>query len=543
MSTINIIIANGGGGLKIADAFVQQCLASAQDIGKTHIFINDPDKTCGDLAALKSSCEDYKAIKKYSNNEFAKTEIVLETQNLAMQTNDEQNTNSTGQTIKKVGELIPENDKRRIGLNGCYTSAEKELDLAEGLYGKGHIGAIKNIEYRLTFEDGTNALARLCQQMLNNTNDVCVVSIGSTDGGTGRSFALENLKQLREKCTGVNGTQLYTALVLLGPCLLHEDPTDQERDEHPNLLSKTAFSRTYEAWYELSQEQQLFNNTLNQLYICGLKEMDNGGQCFCSKKQSRHKTHLLHYAAGLYIYNLFNEKKNKNVFGTGQLCTTVFDDAPSISNKLTWDNISGNDTEGCISFMRWCYLICNLIIPFFQQNLDTVNNSVFVNNAKKSIFSRKVPQLDQELLDQLNQKLKTIESGLKYYAVCFKDMQECTKFGSKADLELYSLTVLKELSADSLYNDDNSGTNSKKFEHILSKDLFNMSNLTDRNIYQQKNVKSADMYMDELSQNDSVKASIRRCSEYQDMDEGSKLETVEGLLNSILSVAYKLVKI
>lgn len=441
--SVKFLVAVGGNGVKNASQFVLHCISSRKNLGKIVIFIHDGDRTNGDCDQLKKVVRYYRNAHVLGRGKIAATEIILEEENLA-----------DFVASKKIGSIISSRDPRKVLFYASQDQKDLELDLSEGQYGSQDVGAINNMVRTKIIRDAK--LVKLIRKHLADGQEAVLCTTGSITGGTGGSYAVDDAMQVREIAVkeNVNGN-LFIGTVLMGPCTSNPEPTEEQLNEYGEeyvVSSEDAFLRTASSLFNLHNTPYLLpdnpdengNFYLNRLIYAGNVALDPGQKEWSTKNQEVHPYHFLHYMLAYSILDFFTTYKEEREENDSGVRTIRLSEKEEALNTIGWENLPAELKSEVISMMRFCYIFRSEIIPLFSLNLEELANNAVTRKWFTEGFRHRI-WIQQTVLDQIINKITTMNGACEAYMKCFHEIQKTTQLGTGREVvQLFNQNILED---------------------------------------------------------------------------------------------------
>lgn len=524
-TAVNFLIAVGGGGVKTAVAFISYCMIREIDLGTVHIYIHDADYQNGDCNQLRKAVENYETLHAMSNGKLANTEIILDERNLAEYMKN-----------KRLNAMVSENDPRKDIMNGSTTEMDRDMDLSAGQYGRADIGAFNNIARRTKYKE--SRLINQIKKFLGEGKKVAVVSVGSCTGGTGASYTVDDVIQIKDEIiASQKGKNLYTAVALLGPSTSNPSPSEQQLQSYGgqyNVDSSGAFARTAAALEHYSKVKNLLPNDkdenyyLDRLYYIGNSRLDPGAVIWQKEKQDVHATHLLHFILATAIFDFYEHYSEKLKPKDSGVRTVRYNEG-NMGDYFGWNNLSVFMKSEIVSGMRFCYIFEMEIIPLFSLPRDKFENNIVIRNWFGKWFGRwfRGLCLEQDLLEKISNNIMKMDGVCKDYICCFHDIQMSTELGTGRKV----VKLFNQESLEFITKKDNSFFSIKNGEVYCNPD-----ELT-KDSWEKLNTNlSGIQIMEKLAYNERLCSKLKKCCSKPDATTAAN-EITEHIIRAVYDIA------
>lgn len=259
-------------------------------------------------------------------------------------------------------------------LNACFTEDEQIKNMKGGYYGKASIGSVTgDILIEQGIYDNLN-LYKDIKNSLKSGNELDVVIICSSFGGTGASLGINFGEYLRKKL--VNENKLRIHCIYIQPYFSFPEP---EADDKWKMDSKQFYAKSATVTAILGQKEHFIKSdeeeaVFDRFYYLGQEVLDNISEKNSAVDNQDNHIHMVDMLVGLAVQDILMEKQEMGprIYG--------YQYANEGTEGLSWKHMpsSINFEAKHVNMMRFCGFMLDCIEPFFAEDFKDYEQEALI---------------------------------------------------------------------------------------------------------------------------------------------------------------------
>lgn len=327
-------------------------------------------------------------------------------------------------------EELSNQDKRVISI--CFTKEEQEKELKGGYYGKANIGSITS---DILIYQGIYQMINICKDIedgLKAGDNLDVVIICSSFGGTGASLGINFGEYLRE--TFVEREKLHIHCIHIQPYFSFPNP---DEDDKWQMNYKQFYAKSATVVTILGQKKGFIktgnekNAVFDSFYYLGQEVLDSISDTNAAVDKQDNRIHLVDMLVSLAINDILMPEREEDTYLYG------YQYANEGTEFLSWEHMPsgiGFKTKH-VCFMRFCEFMLDCMEPIFKAgfpNYDQETLIVWLYGGKGTFWNKKakiIESVDSQLRNEILKCCEFCRGYIKYWL----ELEKTTKFGNTQD--------------------------------------------------------------------------------------------------------------
>lgn len=338
---------------------------------------------------------------------------------------------------------ISEQDQRI--LNICFTKTEQEEKMKGGYYGKANIGSVTG---DILMHRGIYAkldLYRDIKSTLDGNQELDVVVVCSSFGGTGASLGINFGEYLRREFKDKEKLRIHC--IYIQPYFSFPEP---EENDQWKIDCNAFYAKSATATFILGQKDNVIKKDMqdavfDRFYYLGQGVLDNISDRNSAMSDQDNRIHMIDMLVSLVIEDILTQRDGAKV----QLYGYQYSDKGT--EFLSWRNmprgIRFKTKHVCM--MRFCEFMLDCMEPLFADNCPNYSQEALMLHMyghKGGILS-KTADIENGIKGQLQDDMRNCFEFCRSYIKYWIELEETTKFGlgQTSATQFFNLDELKRI--------------------------------------------------------------------------------------------------
>lgn len=337
------------------------------------------------------------------------------------------------------------NEQGQRILNICFTQEEQADRMKGGYYGKANIGSVtgdilmhKGIYKKL-------ALYRDIKNSLAEKQELDVVIVCSSFGGTGASLGINFGEYLRKEFAKEENLRIHC--IYIQPYFSFPDP---EEDDQWKIDCNTFYTKSATATLILGQKEKFIKEqtqeaVFDRFYYLGQNVLDKISDRNSAMSGQDNRIHMTDMLVSLAIEDILTQRDGSKLQLYGYQYSSMG------TEFLSWENmprgIRFKTKHVCM--MRFCEFMLDCMEPLFSDHYPNYSEEALMLHiyGRKGGILSKTADIEEGIKVQLQDDMRKCFEFCRSYIKYWIELEETTKFGHEQSsvTQFFNIDELKRI--------------------------------------------------------------------------------------------------
>lgn len=333
-------------------------------------------------------------------------------------------------------------------LDTCFTMDDQQHNMEGGYYGKAHIGSVTGdiLIHKKVYRN--EEFYQKIEGELDAGNELDVVVICSSFGGTGASLGINFGKFLRESLQQRQNLRLHCIHIQPYFCFPEPDENDKRQIDYKQFKEKSAAVTAI-----LAQEHKLIRKgeqagVFDRFYYIGQSALDQVSDENAPAENQKNRIHIVDMLVSLAVWDILQQKDTPEEKDKNGLQLYAYQYEAKGTRRILWRHMPDEFKAKHIHMMRFCEFMLDCMETLFEDGFEGYRTHRLITHlyGRKSLLSGKA-DINRPDDEKLHQDIHKCIVLCRKYVEYWIELEENTCNGSTDEsvTSFFNLAELKRI--------------------------------------------------------------------------------------------------